>query len=65
MNEIMEEFILEGLAGLRQLLAGKHLRPAQLASTMVAINAAPQAAADVVFQFGKESGMTQERMDGT
>jgi len=50
LNEIMEEYILEGLAGLARLQDGKHLRPAQLAQTIVAIVAAPEAAQDVVLQ---------------
>ena len=41
MNEVLVDLTKEGLVGLRQLLAGKHLRPAQLALTIaiVAINA--------------------------
>ena len=37
MNDMMEHVILEGLANLRQLMAGKHLRPAELALTMVIV----------------------------
>ena len=54
MNEVMEEYIKDGLAGLAQLMAGKHLRPAQLASTIVSIVAAPEAAQDIVLGFGKQ-----------
>ncbi len=52
MNEIMEEFIKDGLGHLARLMAGKHLRPAELASTIVAVVAAPEAAQDVVLGFG-------------
>jgi len=54
MNEIMEEFIKDGLGHLAQLMGGKHLRPAELASTIVAVVAAPEAAQDVVIGFGKQ-----------
>ena len=50
MNELMEEYIKDGLAGLRQLTRGQHLRPAQLAQTIVSVVAAPEAAADIVLQ---------------
>ncbi len=63
MNEVMEEFIKDGLAGLGQMLSGKHLRPAQLATTIVAVVAAPEAAADVVLGFGKQLAL-EEVLDG-
>jgi len=50
MNELMEEYIKDGLAGLAQLLAGRHLQPKELASTIVAVNAAREAAADIAMQ---------------
>ncbi len=50
MHDLMEEYIKDGLAGLGQLLVGKHLRPAQLACTIVSIVAAPEAAQSVVLQ---------------
>ena len=57
MNEVMAEYIKDGLAGLAQMMAGKHLRPAQLASTIVSVVAAPEAAADIVIGFGKQLTM--------
>ncbi len=54
MNEIMAEYILDGLAGLQKLMAGKHLRPAQLASTIVSVVATPEAAADIVLGYGQK-----------
>jgi len=62
MNEIMVEYIREGLAGLARLMGGKHLRPAQLASTIVAVVAAPDAAEDIVIGFGKQ--LTMEVSNG-
>ena len=54
MNEIHEEFLKEGLAGLARLQRGSHLRPAELAQTIVAVVAAPEAAAEIVIQFAME-----------
>ena len=50
MNELMEEYIQAGLAGLARLQEGKHLRPAEIAQTIVSVVAAPEAAAAVVLQ---------------
>ncbi len=52
MNEVMEEYVKDGLAGLAKLLDGKHLRPAELASTIVSVVAAPEAAQDIVLGYG-------------
>ncbi len=57
MNEIMEEYIKDGLGGLARLMGGKHLRPAEMASTIVAVVAAPEAAQEVVLGFGKQLEM--------
>jgi len=54
MNEVMAEYIKDGLGGLAALMAGKHLRPAELASTIVSVVAAPEAAADIVLGYGKQ-----------
>jgi len=62
MNEVMEEYIINGLAGLRKLTRGQHLRPAELASTIVAVVAASEAAADIVLQ--GEFGEPQEDSNG-
>ncbi len=55
MNEQLVELKLEGLAGLRQMLAGKHLRPAQLALTIVTLVAAPEEAEAVLLDVGKQA----------
>ncbi len=60
MNEVMEEFIKDGLAGLATLLKGKHLRPAELASTIVSVCAAPEAAADIVLCFGQQLALEED-----
>ena len=54
MNEVMVEYIKDGLAGLAGLMGGKHLRPEELASTIVAVVAAPEEAQEVVLGFGKQ-----------
>jgi len=38
MNEDLVEQMREGLNGLRNLLAGKHLRPAELALTIIFVS---------------------------
>jgi len=48
MNEVMEEYIKDGLSGLAKLIGGTHLRPAELACTIVSVVAAPEAAQDIV-----------------
>ena len=63
MNEVMEDYIKDGLGGLAKLLAGKHLRPTELASTIVSVCAAPDAAADIVLGFGKQ--LPLEEPNGT
>ncbi len=50
MNEVMAEYLQEGLAGLRLLLKGSHLRPQQLASMVIAVVALPEEAADIVLE---------------
>ena len=59
MNEVMEDFIKDGLGGLARLLGGKHLRPAELASTIVSVVAAPEAAQDIVLGFGRQLPMEE------
>jgi len=54
MNEIYAEYIKAGLAGLTALHRGNFLRPAELASTIVAVMAAPEAAAAIVIQLNME-----------
>ena len=63
MNEVLAEYITDGLKGLSQLQAGKHLRPTELASTIVAVVAAPEAAAEIVIQFGIQLAL--EESNGT
>ena len=55
MNEELVDLTKAGLANLRQLLAGKHLRLAQLALTMVIVAQEPQAAWDVLVDEGAQS----------
>jgi len=59
----MVEYTRDGLAGLAKLMGGKHLRPAELASTIVAVVAAPDEAANVVLGFGSQLRLEDE--DGT
>ncbi len=55
MNEMLVDRIKEGLVGLRQLLAGKHLRPAELALTIMIVAAYPEKAAGVYSDEGKQA----------
>jgi len=48
MNDQLEDMINEGLGYLRQLLAGKHLRPAELALTMVIVSSQPERAEKIL-----------------
>jgi len=55
MNPLLDEQVHQGLSNLRQLLAGKHLRPAELALTMIVVQAAPAAAFDVLSDTAAQS----------
>jgi len=48
MNEQLVEYKKQGLTNLRQLLAGKHLRPAELALTMVILSTETEAAQEIL-----------------
>ena len=56
MNEQLVELTKEGLTGLRQLLSGKHLRPAQLALTIVIVASQAEAAVEILLD---ESGQSR------
>ncbi len=56
MNDFMTDLVKDGLVGLRQLLAGKHLRPADLALTIVAVQVAePERILEILSDTGKQS----------
>jgi len=55
MNEQLADVELQGLSNLRQLLAGKHLRPAELALTMIVVAANPELATKVLFDSGAQA----------
>ena len=63
MNEVQVEQIKEGLEGLRSLLAGKHLRPAELALTVYIVSVYPDKATEVFTDIGKQARW--EVVDGT
>ncbi len=48
MDQILVDRHLEGLAGLRALLLGKHLRPRELALMVAAFVAEPQECLDII-----------------
>ena len=48
MNEVTVDMVKDGLAGLRSLLAGKHLRPAELALTIVIVAIRPSDAESIL-----------------
>ena len=48
MNEVLVERHQAGLAGLRALLEGKHLRPRELALMVAAFVAEPEAAVQII-----------------
>ncbi len=62
MNDELVAMTKEGLRELRQLLAGKHLRPAELALTLVAVHWAPKEAEEILTDHGKRSRW--ENVDG-
>ncbi len=55
MNEVLEDLITQGLTNLRQLLAGKHLRPAELALTIVIVASQPSRAEAVLLDSGAQA----------
>jgi len=55
MNELQEELIKEGLAGLRQLQSGKHLRPQELAVTIVVVATNTEAAEEILLNTGRQA----------
>ena len=55
MNEVHVEQVEEGLEGLRSLLAGKHLKPPQLALTMFIVSVYPDRATEVLLDVGKQA----------
>ncbi len=65
MNEVLADVILEGLVGLRKLLAGNHLRPAEMAVTLIALSAAPERAQALYLDGGKQSRWLNVNEQGT
>jgi len=59
MNDDLVEMAKEGLTGLRQLLSGKHLRPAELALTIVVVGLRPDEAQQILLDVGKQSRWEQ------
>jgi len=55
LNEVMTDMVKDGLVGLRKLLAGKHLRPAELALTLVAVHWAPAQAEEILTNTGAQA----------
>ncbi len=55
MDEFWEDTIKDGIANLRKLRAGTHLRPADLALTIVVVAAFPQDAKVVIEDSGKQA----------
>jgi len=55
MDETLVDRVTEGLTGLRQLLAGKHLRPAELALTIVIVATNPERAGAILMEEGKQA----------
>ena len=55
MNQDLTDVIAEGRASYRQLLAGKHLRPAQLALTMLVVAIDTEWATEALLDEGKQS----------
>ncbi len=55
MDPFLEELAAEGIQGLRQMLAGKHLKPVEMALTMAVVAAYPEMAANVIIDVGKQS----------
>ena len=55
MNEGLVDLQKKGLEGLRQFAAGKYLRLAEFALTMVVVAAYPKEAAEVVLDDAKQS----------
>ncbi len=55
MNEVNVELIKEGRGHYRELLAGKHLRPAELALTMYILVADPQWAEEALLDEAKQA----------
>ncbi len=55
MNEQLAEMLKQGQTNLRQLLAGKHLRPAELALTMIVVAADMQKATEILFDTGGQA----------
>ena len=55
MNEQLVDIIKEGQANYRQLLAGKHLRPAQVASMVYVVAIDPAWAEKALLDEGKQS----------
>ncbi len=55
MNDMLEDMILQGLTGLRQMLAGKHQKPQELALTMVIVAAQPERAEAVLLDSGAQA----------
>ena len=51
MNQVLVDRHEEGLAGLRMLLLGKHLRPRELALMVAAFVAEPQKCVDIINEF--------------
>ncbi len=55
MDESLADVIKEGRASYRQLLAGKHLRPAQLALTVLVVALDTEWATNALLDEGKQS----------
>ncbi len=63
MDETFVDRVQEGLIGLRELLAGKHLRPAQLALTIAIVAIHPERAEEILMETGKQARW--ENVNGT
>lgn len=55
MNDVLSEMVEEGLTGLRQLLSGKHLRPAELALTILIVGLHPGEAERILMDSGSQA----------